>query len=129
MKKHRIDKIRELSGASEPETTPEAAKQARENVVNMIMNVFDRLPENPEPVAESLETLLDQMRHGIKREAVIIQTNEKRISVADGVTQIISDASDVTKNFPAELTKQDLGKSKFSDFEIELLRQIENGEH
>jgi hypothetical protein len=125
MKKHRIDKIREISGASEPEITPEAAKQARENVVNMIMEVFDRLPENPEPVAESFEELLDQMRNGVKREAVIIQTNEKRIRVADGVTQIISDASEVTKNNPSEITKTDSGANTFTELELELIRQIE----
>jgi hypothetical protein len=112
MKKHRIDKIRELSGASEPEITPEHHKKNIERTVDMIMEVIDRLPANPAPVKESFSELLDQMRTGVKRQPTIIQ-NDFSKSAPLGTTQIISSAPVVTEN-------------KFTDLELELIRQIED---
>ncbi len=116
MKKHRINKIRELSGASEPEITPEHHKKNVERVVDMIMDVVDRLPANPAPVSESYAELLNEMRHGVKRQPIIIVGDEKPPTI------------------PAELTlfdsggEENSGKNKFTDLELELIRQIENAE-
>jgi hypothetical protein len=118
MKKHRIDKIRELSGASEPEITPEYHAKNIERTVDMIMEVIDRLPANPAPVSETIPELLDQLRHGVKRQS----------------TSIISGAS--TQNFTADVTKMnakvDTGMNAkvdtFTEFELNLLEQIrQNG--
>jgi hypothetical protein len=117
MKKHRIDNIRKVSGASEPEITPEHHKKNVERVVDMIMDVVDRLPANPAPVLESYEDLLNEMRHGVKRQPTIIQ-NDFSKSAPLGTTQIISSAS--------EPTQTDSGKNKFTSLELELIRQIEN---
>ncbi len=119
MKKHRINKIRELSGASEPEITPEHHKKNIERTVDMIMEVIDRLPANPAPVKESFSELLDQMRTGVKRQPTIIQNDFSKFS-APVVTKIISSAPVVTET--------DSGKNKFTDLELELIRQIENAE-
>jgi hypothetical protein len=118
MKKHRINKIRELSGASEPEITPQHHAKNIERTVDMIMAVYDRLPANPAPVLESYEDLLNEMRHGVKRQSTIIQ-NDFSKSAPLKTTQIISNAPVVTEN-------------KFTELELELIRQIEqktgNGE-
>jgi hypothetical protein len=127
MKKHRIDNIRKVSGASEPEITPEHHKKNVERVVDMIMDVVDRLPANPAPVLESYQDLLNEMRHGVKRQPTIIQTSESD-------TGIISGDEKKPIQLPISLTKNDVGgeensgKNKFTDFEMELLRKIQNGE-
>jgi hypothetical protein len=127
MKKHRIDKIRELSGASEPEITPEHHKKNIERTVDMIMEVIDRLPANPAPVSESYEDLLNEMRHGVKRQPTIIQTSESD-------TGIISGDEKKPIQLPISLTlhnsggAENSGKNKFTDLENALLEQIRNGE-
>jgi hypothetical protein len=112
MKKHRIDKIRELSGASEPEITPEHHKKNIARTVDMIMEVIDRLPANPAPVLESYEDLLNEMRHGVKRQ---------------------NDFSKITHTEPTKMNaKVDTGINTkvdtFTEFELNLLEQIrQNG--
>jgi hypothetical protein len=119
MKKHRIDKIRELSAASEPEISPEHHAKNIERTVDMIMDVYDRLPANPAPVLDSYEDLLNEMRHGVKRQPTIIQTSESD-------TQIISVCEKVPQK-STDIDTETLEKvpQKFTDFEIELLRQIQ----
>ncbi len=119
MKKHRIDKIRELSGASEPEITPEHHAKNIERTVDMIMEVIDRLPANPAPVSESYQDLLNEMRTGVKRQPTIIQNDFSKITHTEP-TKIIFNAS--------EPTQTDSGKNTFTELELELIRQIENAE-
>jgi hypothetical protein len=117
MKKHRINKIRELSGASEPEITPEHHKKNIERTVDMIMDVIDRLPANPAPVLESYEDLLNEMRHGVKRQPTIVVGDEKKaVRASDSLTLYDSGG------------EENSGKNKFTDLENALLEQIRNGE-
>jgi hypothetical protein len=117
MKKHRIDKIREISGASEPEITPEHHKKNVERVVDMIMDVVDRLPENPAPVSESYEELLDQMRHGVKRQPTVIQNDFSKITHAEATK--MNEKVDTGINAKVDT---------FTETEMEILRKIQNGE-
>ncbi len=124
MKKHRIDKIRELSGASEPEITPEHHKKNIERTVDMIMEVIDRLPANPAPVLESYQDLLNEMRHGVKRQPTIIQTSESD-------TKIISGGSlEVPKNVTKTIIEapKNVTSNILTDSDLETLRKIQNGE-
>jgi hypothetical protein len=116
MKKHRINKIRELSGASEPEITPEHHKKNVERVVDMIMDVIDRLPANPAPVLESYEDLLNEMRHGVKRQPTIIVGDEK-IAPKNPTLHNSGDEKIAPKNVTC-----------FNSSEMEILRKIQNGE-
>ncbi len=77
MKKHRIENIRKVSGASEREITPEQIKQSRETFVNLLTPVIEKMLKSPgdiKPVAESFEELARQAKSGIVRQSTIIQT-------------------------------------------------------
>ncbi len=119
MKKHRIENIRKVSGASEREVTPEQIKQSRETFVNLLTPVIEKMLKSPgdiKPVAESFEELARQAKSGVKRSAEL--------------TKIISGGEKV----PQKSTDIDTGTSekvppKFTDIELELLRKIENGEY
>lgn len=130
----KTSKLKKFESKTHREPSPEAIKQAREVAANMIMSVFDRLPKNSAPVAESLEDLLLEVANP-KRAPVIVQTYDgKRLEISNGVT----------KNLPAEATKNDFtGATKdnsggeklssittgFTSDELEILRKIQNGEN
>ncbi len=116
MKRNKLDRF-ETKTALEP--SPEQIQQAKEWMVNRIMEVVDKLPANPAPVAESFEELARQAKSGIVRQPVIVQTDDFSKTTPAKTTLIIS--SD------AEATETDSGKNKFTDLELELIRQIENG--
>jgi hypothetical protein len=124
MKKHRIDKIRELSGASEPEITPEHHKKNIERTVDMIMEVIDRLPANPAPVLESYQDLLNEMRHGVKRQPTIIQTSESDTKI------ILGGSLEVPKNVTKTIIEapKNVTSNILTDSDLEVLRKIQNGE-
>jgi hypothetical protein len=116
MKKNKLDRY-EAQTALEP--SPEQIKQAREWAVNRMMEVVDKLPANPAPVAESFEELARQAKFGIPRQPVIVQTDDFSKSVPENATKIIA----------SEVTQTNSGKTTFTDIEIELLRRIqENAE-
>jgi hypothetical protein len=108
------NKLNQYEAQTPGEPSPEQIQQAREWAVNRMMEVVDKLPANPAPVAESFEELARQAKFGVPRE----------------VTQIIS-GSDIPKNatklFSSApvVTETDSGKVKFTDFELELLRTID----
>ncbi len=124
MKSNRLQKY---ESKIEPEASPEQIKQAREWMVNSVMEAYDRLPANIQPVAESLQELARQAKFGVPRQSTIIQTSESD-------TGIISGGDEKPIQVPILLTKNDVGgeensgKNKFTDFEMELLRKIQNGE-
>ncbi len=111
----RTNRLKRFEKPAEREPSPEQIKQAREWMVNRIMEVVDKLPANPAPVAESLQELARQAKFGIPRQP----------------TRIIS-GSDIPKKATlynsgdAESTETNSGKTTFTDIEIELIRQIEN---
>jgi hypothetical protein len=114
MKKHRIDNIRKVSGASQSEITPEQIKQSRETFVNLLTPVIEKMLKSPgdiKPVAESFEELARQAKSGIVRQSTIIQTG-------GGSLEVPKKSTDIDIEVP----------QKFTDFEMELLRQIQNGE-
>ncbi len=135
MKKHRIDKIQEISGASEKEITPEEDAQNRQRVVNLLQPIIEKTQNLPPvPVKESYSELLDQMRHGVRREPVIIDRYDGRKILITETGETVDVTDEKPPNAPAELTlhnsggAENSGKNKFTDIELELLRKIENGE-
>jgi hypothetical protein len=111
MKKNKLEKY-ESKVRSEP--SPEQIKQAREWMVNSVMEAYDRLPANISPVAESFQELARQAKFGIPRQPTRI------ISGASEATKIISSASEVTKT--------DSGANTFTDEELRILESLRNGE-
>jgi hypothetical protein len=117
MKSNRLQKY---ESKIEPETSPEQLKQAREWMVNRVMEVVDRLPANIQPVAESFAELIEQAKSGA--------------GIPISVTKIISGGDEKPIQLPISLTKNDVGgeensgKNKFTDLENALLEQIRNGE-
>jgi hypothetical protein len=118
MKKNKLNQY-ESKTALEP--SPEQIQQAKEWAVNRIMETVDKLPANPAPVAESLSELARQAKFTVPRQPTIIQTN---------------DFSKITQAEPTKMNaKVDTGinakvdtKNILSDSDLELLRQIQNGE-
>jgi hypothetical protein len=115
MKKSKLNQY-ESKTALEP--SPEQIQQAKEWMVNRIMEVVDKLPANPAPVAESFEELARQAKFGVPRQPIIIVGDEKPPTVPENATKIIA----------SEVTQTDSGKTTFTDIEIELLRRIQNAE-
>jgi hypothetical protein len=110
MKRNRLEKY---ESKITPETSPEHLKQAREIAVNMIMNVFERMPkDNIQPVADSFESLARQAKSGIVRQTTIIDSGKKS---AGQPTKIIMGDAENSAGQP----------TKFSNEELELLRQIQ----
>jgi hypothetical protein len=117
MKKNKLNQY-ETKTALEP--SPEQIQQAKEWMVNRIMEVVDKLPANPAPVAESFEELARQAKFGVPRQPIIIVGDEKPPTVPENATKIISSAS--------EVTEMDSGKNTFTDEELRILESLRNGE-
>jgi hypothetical protein len=111
MKKNKLEKY-ESKVRSEP--SPEQIKQAREWMVNRIMEVVDKLPANPAPVKESFAELARQAKFGVPRQPTIIVGDEKPIQLPISLTLYDSGG------------EENSGKNKFTDLEMELIRQIQN---
>ncbi len=107
MKRNRLEKY---ESKITPETSPEHLKQAREIAVNMIMNVFERMPkDNIQPVADSFESLARQAKSGIVRQSVIVQTSESEKKFAVQPTKnIMSDAENSPENVTSIYSEEDL---------------------
>jgi hypothetical protein len=119
MKNNRLQKF-ESKTASEP--SPEQIKQAQNRAVDMIMAVYDRMPkDNIQPVKESFLELGRQAKEGVPRQSTIIQTSESD-------TKIISGGAEKKGSEIVTLSNDTKRSEKFTDFEMELLRQIQNGE-
>jgi hypothetical protein len=122
MKNNRLQKY---ESKIEREPSPEQLKQAREWAVNRIMEVVDKLPANPTPVVESFAELAElarQANSGVRASAVptlIISGDEKKAVRA---------SAEPTLHNLGDAEKTDSGKNKFTDLELELIRQIEDGE-
>jgi hypothetical protein len=117
MKKNKLNQY-ETKTALEP--SPEQIQQAKEWMVNRIMEVVDKLPANPAPVAESFEELARQAKFGVPRQPIIIVGDEKPPTVPENATKIISSAS--------EVTEMDSGANTFTDEELRILESLRNGE-
>jgi hypothetical protein len=115
MKKNKLEKY-ESKVRSEP--SPEQIKQAREWMVNRIMEVVDKLPANPAPVKESFAELARQAKFGVPRESTLIISgaSEKK------------DENFVTKNNSGDAEKKDENfVTKFSDDELRILESLKDG--
>jgi hypothetical protein len=112
MKKHRIENIRKVSGASNREITPEQIKQSREMFVNLLTPVIEKMLKSPgdiKPVAESFEELARQAKSGIVRQSVIVQTSESEKKFAVQPTKnIMSDAENSPENVTSIYSEEDL---------------------
>jgi hypothetical protein len=116
MKKNKLNQY-ETKTALEP--SPEQIQQAKEWMVNRIMETVDKLPANPAPVVESFSELARQAKFGIPRQP----------------TRIISGAS--TQNFTAAVTKMNAKvdtemnakvDTLFDSSELAILESLRNGE-
>jgi hypothetical protein len=113
MKSNRLQKY---ESKIEPEASPEQIKQAREWMVNRVMEVVDKLPANPASVKESFQELARQAKFGVPRQPIIIVGDEKPSDVPRRPTLYDSGGA------------ENSGKNKFTDLENALLEQIRNGE-
>jgi cbb3-type cytochrome oxidase cytochrome c subunit len=121
MKSNRLQKY---ESKIEPEASPEQIKQAREWMVNSVMEAYDRLPANIQPVAESLQELARQAKFGVPRQSTIIQTSESDTGIISGGSLEVP--KNVTKTIieaPKNVTSNIL-----TDSDLEVLRKIQNGE-
>jgi hypothetical protein len=158
VKKHRIDKIRQVSGASVELCPPDTPEEMAAFIAELVA-IGEKLPSG----SVSGESLSDIIADYKKPRSIIVNdVKGNRVSVASGVTEIISgadaptstknDLSDAEKKIPENLTlynsgdaeildkknltlynsgdaeKTDSGKNKFTDLELELIRQIEDAE-
>jgi hypothetical protein len=118
MKNSRLQKFEK---PVEFDPSPEQVAQAREAAVNMIMNVFDRMPkDNIKPPVESFSELARQAKEGVSRQPTIIDSgaSEKPVQSSAHPTKIIMGDAE---NLPKIVTS-------FNSEELELLRKIQNGE-
>jgi hypothetical protein len=121
-----IKKVRDYQKSRQPK--PPISKSAHrancEDIVdNLLMPIIEKMRKTPEtiqPVAESFEDLLFEMRNGVKRQPYIMQAGGRRLAVCDDVvTELeyqptIIESGDSEKNLPAELTKTLTGGAKLS---------------
>ncbi len=111
------NKLKRFEKPAVRQPLPEQIKQAREWAVNRIMEVVDKLPANPAPVAATVEELAGQAKFGVPRQSVIFQTNDFSKSAP----------AKTTKNFPLEITKTDSGANTFTDEELRIIESLKDG--
>jgi hypothetical protein len=115
------NKLNQYESKISLEPSPEQIQQAKQTFVNLLTPVIEKMLKSPgdiKPVAESFEELARQAKFGVPREftKIISGGAEKVIQLPTSDTKIISGG------------QENSGKSKFTDLELELIRQIENGE-
>jgi hypothetical protein len=117
------NKLNQYESKISLEPSPEQIQQSKQTFVNLLTPIIEKMLKSPgdiKPVAESFEELARQAKSGVKRSAeltkIISGGAEKVIQLPKSDTKIISGG------------QENSGKSKFTDIEIELLRQIENAE-
>ena len=126
MKKHRIDNIRKVSGASTPEISPEQIKQSKETFVNLLTPIIEKMMASPEtirPVNESFAELARQAREGVPRQSTLIISDESENPVFKSGNPTLNKSGN-DENSPKIVTESILSES-----DLELLRKIENGEY
>lgn len=107
MKKIRLKQAENSVASSQPpEVSPEADRQNRQIAVNLLASVVEKIQNSPDeimPVKESWSDLIDQFRHGVKREPVIIDRYDGRkimITESGGIL-------DVTDEMAARTSESD----------------------
>ena len=130
-----IKRVKNYKKSRQPKP-PISAAEHRANceylVDSLLMPIVDKLRKSPadiQPVHETFEALLDEMRNGVKRQPTIIQTDNGDISKTVGTlnTKVISGGSEVSQ----EITLHNSGgaenspENKFSQIELQILKQIE----
>jgi hypothetical protein len=112
MKVNKLDRF-ETKSASEP--SPEQINQAKQTFVNLLTPVIEKMLKSPgdiKPVSDSFESLARQAKFGIVRQTTIIDSGEKS-------------AVQPTKNIMGDAENSAGQPTKFSNEELELLRQIQ----
>jgi len=140
MRKHRIDKIQEISGVSDnlcPPDTPEETAA----FIGELVAIGEKLPS----AGASGETLADIIADYKKPRSIVVNdVKGNRVSVASGVTKIISggsekmsgenvtkhNLSDAEKILSSGVTKINSGDDTetFSNEQLLILEQIQNAE-
>jgi hypothetical protein len=119
----KINKLDRFETKTPGEPSPEQIEQSKQTFVNLLTPVIEKMLKSPgdiKPVKESFEELARQAKSGVKR------SESDTLIISGGAEKVIQiPKSDTLHNSGGE---ENSGKSKFTDIEIELLRQIENAE-
>ncbi len=126
MRKHRIDKIREISGASVELCPADTAEETAAFIAELVA-IGEKLPSGSVP-GESLAQILADYKK--PREIIVNDVSGNRVSVAGGVkshhpfhsSEIGSSLP--TKNDFIETTKNDGIEPTFTESELLILKQF-----
>lgn len=129
MRKHRINKIREVSGVSQPEITPEQNEAAWLEIAEDLLEIARKLPPSKLPVSTmaQLKKEYQDIINGVDNRVFFVDRFDgERVRVAGGVTTILSDTEN---QISSEITKTDTGKvsqtnTVFSDDELLILENL-----
>ncbi len=114
----KTNKLKKYESKITPEASPEQIKQAREWMVNSVMEAYDRLPANIQPVSESLQELARQAKFGIPRQSTLIISGD-----AEKTNEIL-----LTKNNSGDAEKtNEILLTKYTVEEIAILESLKNG--
>ena len=126
-----IKKVRDYKKSRQPKPPiSKAAHRANcEHIVdNLLMPIIEKMRKSPEtiqPVSESFDDLLFEMRNGVKRQPYIMQAGGRRLAVCDDVVTELEYQPN-----PDLTTKVDTGNeteivtNKFTADEIKILNEI-----
>jgi cbb3-type cytochrome oxidase cytochrome c subunit len=116
LKNNRLQKF-ETKTASEPSS--EQIQQAKEWMINSVMQAYDRLPKDIQPVSESFAELARQAKFGVPRQSTrtISSASEK----TDEILLTKFDSGD------AEKTDENL-PTKFDSSDLAILESLKNAE-
>jgi hypothetical protein len=133
MKKHRIDKIQEMSGAS-VELCPPDTDEEFAVFIDELVAIGEKAQKTGITYPE--QTLKEILEDFKKPKTTIVQTFDgRRISICDGVitdigvTEILSDDSEgIPKNFTKHIEGIPKNFTAFNSSELAILEKIKNAE-
>ena len=118
----KTNKLEKFESKIEPETSLERIEQSKQEFVNLLTPMIEKLLRSPETiraVKESFSELAEQARSGIVRQSTIIQTETNpdrnlitKIDTGNDTDELLQNGSDLLL--------------KFDKHELELLEQIKN---
>ena len=112
----KINKLDRFETKPESEISPEQDKQNREMIVNLLVPIVEKIQNlSPVPVSSSFADLMNELKNGVKRQPVIIQSGESE-KPAD-------DTESLLKNVALDDTESLL---KFDKAELEILEKLKN---
>lgn len=117
-------RIRDYKKSRQPKPPiSKAAHRANcEHIVDsLLMPVIEKMRNSPEtiqPVADSYESLLAEMRGGVKKQPYIMQANGRRLAVSDDVVTEFEYQPEKPSDVPEKPTLNNSGGAENSDATI-----------